>query len=182
METDAKGQLGGLETPEATRIKLAKDSGSFTCPVCGKSNAEIIKDCQDRASELEAEVEDVQIPEELNLGWKDELEQRKAQHEDGEKDLPSTRLGQPEQGVRDVRPTMHAPEVAPAQPPAYASSPTPTVPLNPLTEPVPRLQQTRTAPRNAVRLQDDVVPVWIDRAIVALSVLLVAVLFRVMFA
>ncbi|KAH6606310.1 hypothetical protein Trco_005463 [Trichoderma cornu-damae] len=47
METDVLGQLGGLETTEAVRRRLAQESGSFKY---------------------------ISVPAELNLGWRDELE------------------------------------------------------------------------------------------------------------
>src|SRR6188474_3012011 len=74
METDAKGQLGGLETSDAVRRRLAAESQSFRCGTCGKTNVDIMKECEERARESDsAKATDVEIPPELKMGWKDDM-------------------------------------------------------------------------------------------------------------
>ncbi|KAF2203268.1 UBC-like protein [Delitschia confertaspora ATCC 74209] len=78
MDTDAKGQLGGIECNASARKKMAAESGGFKCEVCGKSNAEIIAEKEEAASLVEARggrgkrKEEV-VPEELRLAYRDEL-------------------------------------------------------------------------------------------------------------
>ncbi|KAJ4309625.1 hypothetical protein N0V84_011408, partial [Fusarium piperis] len=77
METDARGQLGGLETTDAVRQRLAAESSSFKCAACGKTNGEIIKECEERAGEASSSAQEVEVPKELNMGWRDEMEAKK---------------------------------------------------------------------------------------------------------
>ncbi|KAF4963512.1 hypothetical protein FZEAL_10929, partial [Fusarium zealandicum] len=77
METDARGQLGGLETTDSVRQRLASESSSFKCSSCGKTNGEIIKECEERAKEVASSSEEVEVPKELNMGWRDEMEAKK---------------------------------------------------------------------------------------------------------
>src|SRR5450432_3645998 len=74
METDPKGQLGGLECTDEIRTRMAKASQMWKCTSCGKSNLEIIKECEEAAKKVDnAKVKEVVIPEELKMGWKDEM-------------------------------------------------------------------------------------------------------------
>ena len=77
MITDAKGQVGGYDTTEAVRKRLAAESRSFKCATCGETNEDIIKASEERAKEMETGDEEVEVPEELNLGFKDEMEAKK---------------------------------------------------------------------------------------------------------
>lgn len=76
METDSKGQLGGLDTNDAERKHYADRSASWKCPTCAKSNEEILKECAEAAKDNEA-VEgeekskvDETVPPELKIGFK----------------------------------------------------------------------------------------------------------------
>ncbi|KAH9867233.1 hypothetical protein IAQ61_007825 [Plenodomus lingam] len=84
MDTDAKGQLGGIECSKVARGRMAKDSGSWTCAGCGKSNADIMKEREALVAELEAKEgtrKEEEVPEELRLAYRDELDKKKEQHE-----------------------------------------------------------------------------------------------------
>jgi ubiquitin-conjugating enzyme E2 J1 len=76
METEAKGQLGGLDTNEVERKRYAERSVSWRCPTCGKSNDDILKECAEAAKAKEAEngegssrIEET-VPPELKIGFK----------------------------------------------------------------------------------------------------------------
>ncbi|KAF2796328.1 UBC-like protein [Melanomma pulvis-pyrius CBS 109.77] len=76
MDTDAKGQLGGIECSAPARKKMAIESGAFTCPACGKSNADIIREREEAARLIEAKEgkqKEEDVPEELRLAYRDEL-------------------------------------------------------------------------------------------------------------
>lgn len=76
METDAKGQLGGIDTSDEVRRRLADESKGWKCSMCCKSNEQIIKACEEAAKEAEERGEECKedtVPEELKLGYKDEL-------------------------------------------------------------------------------------------------------------
>ena len=88
MTEDGKGQVGGLEASETVRKQLAERSRSWKCLGCetgGKTNNEIMKEwwecCRERGVEVADDGEFVEgtesqtekIPEELRLGYRDEL-------------------------------------------------------------------------------------------------------------
>ncbi|KAF4636450.1 hypothetical protein G7Y89_g1641 [Cudoniella acicularis] len=80
METDARGQLGGLECSTRERERIAEGSGSWKCGVCGKSNREILAECEEAAKKKEKEggkVEEVVVPGELKMVFKDEIGKEK---------------------------------------------------------------------------------------------------------
>ncbi|KAK0616080.1 ubiquitin-conjugating enzyme/RWD-like protein [Bombardia bombarda] len=187
METDANGQLGGLETTEAVRRRLAAESGAFKCGVCcSRTNAEIMED------KVAVEVE---VPKELKMGWRDEMKaEAEAAKEGGEglvrEDAESDELAEGfVQTVPLVR--IEVPAAAevdtamlPAQPGQGVPQPTRTVPLPDPQRIVPAYhnQHQATVQRQlAQRVSDDEVPLWIDRLIVILGILLSALVLKVFF-
>ncbi|KAH9865977.1 hypothetical protein J1614_008541 [Plenodomus biglobosus] len=80
MDTDAKGQLGGIECSKEARERMARDSGAWRCGGCGKSNAEIMKEREalvaDMADKEGAPRADDAVPEELRLAYRDELDRK----------------------------------------------------------------------------------------------------------
>ena len=80
METNAKGQLGGLDTSEAERRRWAESSGLWKCGTCGKCNKEILEECAEAARAKEDEsgsgsgkkVEE-EVPEELTMAYRDAM-------------------------------------------------------------------------------------------------------------
>jgi ubiquitin-conjugating enzyme E2 J1 len=79
MDTDAKGQLGGIECSKEAREKMAKESDVWKCPACAKSNADIMKEREELVQEIEekeGERKEEEIPEELRLAYRDELGER----------------------------------------------------------------------------------------------------------
>lgn len=202
METDPRGQLGGLETTEDVRKHLAAESSSFKCPTCGKTNSEIIKECEERAQEAAGSSQaEVEIPKELNMGWKDEMEAKKQNAAAGGNSDESEAAELAEGFVQTVPATVDnvvtssSPEIHRAPPPVPVGAsgagpgnglPTPTRPAR---TPVPVLRTTvrrRPVPAMAVhqprRAADDVVPLWVDRTIVVLVVLLIALVLKVVFS
>ena len=159
METDAKGQLGGMESGEKMRRELARNSKIWRCGVCGKTNLDVLDECR-REWEVkqkegggEGEGEDVKVPEELRLGFKDEMGKGKGKELEG---------GRIEEGsaVQNAYP--------PARPAQGAPQPTPTI--------------TRTAPqthRAHVRPgSNEGVPAWVDRAIALVGACLVFMIVK----
>jgi ubiquitin-conjugating enzyme E2 J1 len=77
MDTDAKGQLGGLQADDDARRTIAKRSPEYTCPSCQKSNraimaerAEAVKKLADAGKEIKEE----EVPEELRLAYREDLQ------------------------------------------------------------------------------------------------------------
>lgn len=92
MDTDAKGQLGGIECSKEAREKMARDSARWTCSGCAKSNTDIMKEREEAVKELE-ETEGSrnqdEVPEDLRLAYRDEL----GQTENVEADKPDKGKG-----------------------------------------------------------------------------------------
>ncbi|KAH6845418.1 ubiquitin-conjugating enzyme/RWD-like protein [Chaetomium sp. MPI-CAGE-AT-0009] len=185
METDVKGQLGGLDAAEPVRRRMAAESTAWKCGACcgGKNNGEILGECAERVKEMgEAAGEEVAVPEELKMGWRDEMEAKgkKAKEGEGEGDGESDALAEGFVQTAPVLPSSSAGSSAQQQQMGRGSAvpqPTRTVPLPnpPLVAAGPPLQQVQ---RRAV----DEGTVWLDRLIVAVAVLLAAVVAKVMFA
>lgn len=188
METDASGQIGGLNTNESVRRKLAIESKNWTCSTCGKSNKEIIKEVEELCKELEGEAgsserKEVEIPAELKMGFRDEMEKTKAadqQRSEGTKE--DAEVAQLAEGfVQTVPQTQQAPahvasEVSsaiPARPAQGVPQPTRTIPL-----PDSFGQAVAQRPRAIDRNAD--VPVWIDYSIVCLAGVLIAMLIKIL--
>lgn len=172
-----QGQLGGMETTEAVRRRLAQESVSFKCAVCAKSNADIIAECEDRCKEATSLCQEISVPAELNMGWRDELETAKA-------DQSSTTL-----------PSENSPEAAqggglPITEPSEAELAEGFVQTTPNSTdgfsthpPAPILGiRNRQLPSTAgpSGTGAEAVPLWIDRLIVALVILLVAIVLKVL--
>lgn len=165
METDAKGQLGGLECSVKERERMAEASSSWRCATCGKSNGDIMKECEEAAKE-KGEGAEVVVPSELKMGWKDEMGKAKDTEEaelaegfvrtgDGASDYPAARPGQ---GVPQPTGTVNTARIQPTT-------------------------TTRIQPPTATRIQPQSnggVPLWIDRMIMAVVVLLVAMVLKVL--
>jgi ubiquitin-conjugating enzyme E2 J1 len=187
METDARGQLGGLETTDAVRQRLANESPAFKCATCGKTNGEIIKECEERAKEASSSAQEVEIPKELNMGWRDEMGAKKEGESKPEQTNDDAETAQLAEGFVQTAPdavTAANDSLAP-QPSTENRNPTPTR-TTPL--PVPAAQglvpqaAAQTQAQQARRATDDGVPLWLDRTIVVLVVLLVALVLKIIFA
>ncbi|EAQ90643.1 hypothetical protein CHGG_02578 [Chaetomium globosum CBS 148.51] len=194
METDVKGQLGGMEAAEGVRRRMAGESTAWRCGVCGggKSNGEILGECEERVKELGGDAgkaEEVVVPEELKMGWRDEMEAKggkgKGEDEKGGGDGESESAALAEGFVQTTPMLSASASSGSAQQlqqravggGSAAPQPTRTVP-SPSPLPVaagPPLQQIQ-------RRAADEDAVWLDRLIVAVALLLGAVIAKVMFA
>lgn len=78
MDAEVKGQVGGLEAREEVRRELAQKSRAWRCEVCEKTNAQILEEwrevCRAKGVAVDDEEESHQaVPEELKIGYKDEM-------------------------------------------------------------------------------------------------------------
>lgn len=188
METDARGQLGGLETTDAVRQRLANESSTFKCSSCGKTNAEIIKECEERAKEASTSAEEVEVPKELNMGWRDEMGVKKEGENNPEQTNDDAETAQLAEGFVQTAPdtVLDDNSIRAPQPPIENQNLTPTRTV-PLAVPAQAPVHARMAPpvaqaQHARRASDDGVPLWLDRSIVVLVVLLVALVLKIIFA
>lgn len=150
MDTDVKGQLGGIECSRDARQKMACDSGKWQCAVCGKSNAEIMKEKEEAAEEFEkteGKRKAEEVPEELRLAYRDELAQNEGA-ETGKADKGKGKAveSEAEQVVSNrshmTTTTSATTPVATPQPPAApASRPTRTTRIAPTPHPQHLVQQ-----------------------------------------
>lgn len=188
MTTNAAGQLGGLDTTESVRRRLATESPAFRCAVCNRTNADIVRECEERAREAGASAsDDVVVPGELNMGFRDEMEAAAAKKEK-EKEAEEERAGEDTtaelaEGFVQTVP-VHAPVAAVTSPESTAAAPN-TVRSRPQPERSGAPITTSPPPQQqhmARRATDDGIPVWMDRLIVVLVVLLAALVLKVLFA
>lgn len=76
MDTDAKGQLGGIECSKDARERMARDSGSWTCAGCRRSNDEIMREREEAIKGLEENEgarKEEEVPDELRIAYRDEM-------------------------------------------------------------------------------------------------------------
>ncbi|KXX78687.1 Ubiquitin-conjugating enzyme E2 J1 [Madurella mycetomatis] len=188
METDVKGQLGGLEASEEVRRQLARESAAWQCNGCGgRTNGEIMSECEERVKEMggaAGKAEEEKVPEELKMGWKDEMEANKDKKKD-EFDEESAKLAE---GFVQTAPVAAAAASGPSGDGAMTAASTVMTETRPAPAPAPApsnsmraaagpaLQQ-RAADRRASN--EDA---WLDRLIVAVAILLAAIVAKVMLA
>jgi ubiquitin-conjugating enzyme E2 J1 len=189
METDAKGQLGGLDVSAKEREKIATGTTGWRCGVCARTNGDILKESEEAAAEKAKEggkVEEVEIPSELKMGWKDEMGQEKAKSAERDND-GETSAELAEGFVRTVDGAADAQPVG-VQAPASAPVPVPTPTRHGVQEMGhelrARAQQAQQRvlqqpPRPAQVRSNDGVPMWIDRAIAGVVILLAAMFMKI---
>ncbi|KAF2670635.1 UBC-like protein [Microthyrium microscopicum] len=148
MDTDG-AQLGGVKSDAETRKRWASDSADWTCLECGKSNGVLMQEQEEMAGEGERGTEEV--PEELKLGYREDLGETSTE----KKDVAKTEVKETER--RDVAPG------APAQIQPQSSSQIP----------VRRIQ-----PQQVQVLAPSSWDVWLDKAIMAIGCLLAFLILR----
>lgn len=189
METDAKGQLGGLDTTEADRRRCAEGSGVWKCASCGRSNAEILKECEDAAKLQEADGEssrnEEKVPEGLVIGSREELglQFNGADVRSSQKD-EETEAELAEGFVQTAPPPPQLSSYPSARPAQTVPRPTATRPSTSQPAPAIPVQRNMMAPIAQAQVQQrvspDGVPVWVDRAIVGIVLCLVFMITKMM--
>lgn len=199
METDARGQLGGLDTTEEVRRRLARESRTFRCSTCARSNADIISETERQSEESSSPAKnDVKVPTELSMGWRDEMESR--QEDDGRESRALDRSQVPEdpdsdsaelaegfvQTVPVNRSSAELPQMTSVpEERGSSSSDGPTASRVSSSRDIDRTptQVSQQGQRRPATMgsRGDGVPLWIDRAIVALVIVLAALLLKVLF-
>ena len=169
MDSEARGQVGGMESSEEVRKRLAANSRAWKCPMCQRSNEEVMKEVEEAVGdEGGGEGKGEQAPEELRLAYREDLE--KKSEGEGKKDAPMAG----EANAVPVPPTAPA-QQHPELPPTTAKSvsciqrqshieatqqrqqsPAQAPPAQQIQP--QRLRQPRQPPAAAV-------PAWIDKAI-----------------
>ncbi|KAK4988766.1 hypothetical protein LTR50_003730 [Elasticomyces elasticus] len=173
MDTDAKGQLGGIDSNESVRRRLAAESVRWRCPgSCGgKTNAEIMQERDEAVKEqgLEKDKQKDVVPEELRLAYREDLGGNpNTLTVDGPSANAASSASQiiSDSGTQDVAVSHSAPE---SMQPGTTTSQTTPVDQSRVVTP------TRTQPPNRV---DPAVSPWLDRAIIGVLVALVALVLK----
>lgn len=183
METEAGGQLGGLDTTDEARRRFATESGSWRCPTCQLPNAEIIKDCEEKSQHSVSNESEISIPQELQLAWKDQLSADSPAANESSKASDGVELAE------GFVQTVPAHETSSTQQPNPQNAPREPITSNPQrNEPRPGTQQplqrqhlgSSQSARPTGQEDEEGTPLWIDRAIVVLVVLLAALLIKVL--
>ena len=162
MDTDAKGQLGGMDAGEAIRRKMAKESTQWKCGACGRINAEVMKEQAEAAAGEEGGKEE-EVPEQLRLAFREDLGKGAAGDDAGKAEV---------NGV-----TNQNTETAPA-----VSAPISAVPqtsATPTAQPTRTVQASMAQPqqRRAPAAEVGDIPAWIDKAIIGIVFAIIAIIW-----
>jgi ubiquitin-conjugating enzyme E2 J1 len=160
MDTDAKGQLGGMDSSEEARKRFAGQSKDWKCAVCGKTNEALMQEQEEVVKEHSGEGKKEEVPEELRLAYREELKEGGG----------SSKAGEGSNGKPVEPPTATA-----TTPSIVAQASQPRQDRNTDAQPEPRPQRQQDHRAAVARVEG--VPAWIDKAIygvlIALLVLLV---------
>ncbi|KAF2161318.1 hypothetical protein M409DRAFT_59311 [Zasmidium cellare ATCC 36951] len=152
MDTDAKGQVGGMDASEEVRRRFAGQSLKGRCAACGKSNEEVMREQEEAVREAGAEMGKEIVPEELRLAYRDDLGKGEGKAKEGTSQSGNPPLPPPAAAAPAVPPpTSTTTQTRPVSGPA---------PVPPATAAVAAQQQQQRRPQ-----QDDGIPAWIDKAI-----------------
>ncbi|KUI57918.1 Ubiquitin-conjugating enzyme E2 J1 [Cytospora mali] len=203
METDPKGQLGGLATGDDVRRTLAKESREWRCNGCGgRTNYDIIKECEEAARLAEAEAgsgegssksREVEVPAELKLGFRDEMEKAAAAAAAGgggasteatAQAMEDAETAELAEGFVQTVPRANLDEAASSMA-ASMARPGQTVLRPTRTIPLPNAGHNTAVPLQQAQLHhqhvpNNGVPKWVDRVIAALAVCLFAMILKVL--
>lgn len=199
MESDAKGQIGGIDSSEAVRVRFATESRRWQCPGCAKANEDILAESEARWKELDAASGsgsgEVEVPAELKMGFRDEMEAAAAVAKSAKGEQPSSSVpplsasdtGDSESAqlaegfVQTAQPGIVSDSSAVVAGPAPSSqsthnnpAPTRTIPLPPPAQ-LPQLRQVARPIDPSAG-----VPPWVDYAIASLVCILAAMVFKIM--
>lgn len=193
METDAKGQLGGVEMSDRERGRIAKETPAWRCSGCGgRSNGEILAECEEafRAKEREdgeKGEDEVEVPRELQMGFKDEMgkgkeTKREADTEEAELAEGFVRTAAVAPVDEPTQPVVEAARIPPPTPTTQEPRTSHPAPHTPYRAPAPTPQQIAPPPQAqpTQTRSNDGVPLWIDRAIAGVVVLLVAMVLKLL--
>ncbi|EME47545.1 hypothetical protein DOTSEDRAFT_77825 [Dothistroma septosporum NZE10] len=167
MDTDAKGQLGGMDASDEVRRRFAGQSKGGKCAACGKTNAEIMVEQAAAVGESGVEEKTDVVPDELRLAYREDLSKADTNAKEGASG-----------------PANKAPGVPPVTAPAPVSDPGETRPASgpapsaPTTAAVVQQQQLQQQQQGPAPRRDDGIPAWIDKAIYGIVAALVILLWK----
>lgn len=182
MDTDAGGQVGGMNAAEGVRKDLAVKSRAWTCPACAKTGLAILEEQEERCKELGGK--DVREDENALVG-KIGLVAKK-----GDTDASATDSDVASSAPEQTPPASVSPGDTVSQI-QQRPQPTPTTPLPPQTQPLPPTSNhaqlnppppTQAQPRAPLQQQNHPITTttdaWIDKAIIGIVIALVLMILR----
>ncbi|KAK8100024.1 ubiquitin-conjugating enzyme [Apiospora kogelbergensis] len=197
METDAQGQIGGLNSADAVRRRLAVESRGWACAACGgRSNEDILREVEAECQRLDAEEqgakdekrrrEEVEVPAELRMGFRDEMMAKTKAGNAAAGRAPTTTTTTAAVTEEEID-TAHLAEgfvqtapMPPARPGQGVPQPTRTIPLPGPQAPVAAQWPTTNHQQHHHPVANADVPMWIDYAIMVLVGLLIAMLLKIL--
>lgn len=183
METDAKGQLGGIDCTTEARNRMAEQSRSWRCGVCGISNEKILKESQDAAKEaghVDRADEEI-VPEQLRLTYREDLN-KKENSEIPERSSTAEEQRQPARASTQVEPPS-AGRLAFTGPPTVEVCHPASVLQNSVSGPSPLQGSGHEAATQTLRVQthhrsSQILSTWIDKAILGIGAALLLMIVR----
>lgn len=176
MDTDAKGQLGGIECSRDARERMAKDSGVWKCAACGQCNADIMKKREALVQETEEKEgkvkEEVVVPGELRLAYRDELGEK----EEVDKLSATTGAATPANDGASSSDVVPAQTTAAMSTAAPVSAPVPVAASAPVQIPMRAAPPLRT--QQAARPSPENPLAWIDTCIYGVVAALLFMVFK----
>jgi len=170
MDTDAHGQLGGMDASDEVRKRFAQQSKASKCPTCGNTNEQIMIEHEATVAKQEAGGKQRkldEVPAELRLAYREDVGKSGSEPESELKPakLVESKHTQHEDDRPDVAQASERSE-------AVSSSVVATAPSNATTRPVvaPQPQQAQVAHAG--------LPEWIDKAIWGIAVALVFLVWK----
>jgi ubiquitin-conjugating enzyme E2 J1 len=165
MDTDARGQLGGMDSSEEVRKRLANQSKSWKCSTCGKTNEAIMKEQEELVKEKGGQSKVEEVPEELRLAYREDLsttngDSNKTQQKEAAKSPQQPAISNA--NIEAERTATSAPQQTQQQPPPLPARGAQAAQPN-------QMQQRR---------QDEEIPSWIDKAIYAILAVLAYLLWK----
>lgn len=179
METEAKGQVGGVDASKSVRERLAGESRAWRCTGCGgRSNEDVIREVEEAAREKGAQMKVESVPEELILGYKDELEGRREKGKGREVDVEAPMSGDVVKGKEVLEPikctAMTSDPVAPSQPAVSGGLSAPSA----LTRTTTTRARPIIPPAAKSQPQSGAQTAWIDKTIVGIAIMLAFMLLK----
>ena len=190
MDSEAKGQLGGLDCEEAVRKRMAAESAKWKCAACGKANGEIMKECEEAVAEAEKDGKgtklgkEEEVPAELRLAYKDELGKEggsKESDRSGSKGSQGDQVSKASSSQATSSGTAIGTSEA-LSPVGARNTSQVTRPPPPTNRTTPRpTTTTATLPPRPQPMSDQGVPGWVDKAICGVVACLVIMILRKVF-
>lgn len=201
LDTPAAGQLGGLDMGKQAREKLAGQSRAWRCTECGRSNEAILAEAEEASNALETGgakegAEGEKVPEELKLGYREDLGESSAPPQAGSSAAPNVSISAHDKDNEDDESAELAEgfvRTAPLSTGPEYEFPAPRGRTTSLerasTSATQRLaaqrwvQQQPQQPQQSLQqrgVTSDGVPAWVDRAIAVIFAAVVALILKLL--